>query len=305
MAVIAFILALIGIPLLGVPGLVAVALGAVAAGAINANRELKGAGLAVAAIIVGVLQVVGWTAGLCLYLLTRTPGDPGSAVAPIVGEHFDLDDVADAPDHIRRAIQCNVLIAARGRGQSSEGSGVVVEGRDGRVFVLTNRHVIEAAAGGGRVEVTFPDGGRAGGDVVWQGGEALDVAVISCPQVSATLEAARIRPEPSLTIGETVFAIGNPLGLGWSYSGGAVSAIRRLTAGDRAVRIIQIQLPLNPGHSGGGLYDAGGTLIGLNTMTTDKHVSEGIGFALAVFDLIPVLEDQAGLTLRSTHGDRP
>jgi S1-C subfamily serine protease len=61
--------------------------------------------------------------------------------------------------------------------------------------------------------------------------------------------------------------------------------------------MIQAQLPLNPGNSGGGLYDEAGVLIGINTLTTAKHTSEGIGFAIAIFDLIPLLEDEASLVL--------
>jgi len=306
LAVTAFVLALLGLPLFGLPGLVAIALGAVAVGALNANRGLKGTGLAVAAIVLGVLQIVAWTAGLCLFLLTRQAESPTDALGPAMGAQFDLEDVADSPDHIRRAIRSNVMVVTRGFGRASEGSGVVVDGRQDEVFVVTNRHVIadsSTSSADPRIEVVFPDGSRAPGTVLWQGEDAVDVAVLRCPLVSENYEAASLRAASTLTIGESVFAIGNPLGLGWSYSGGAVSAIRRFASGGRTLRMIQVQVPLNPGHSGGGLYDAGGTLIGINTMTADKSTSEGIGFALAIFDLIPFLEEQAGLTLHTSGDD--
>ena len=229
-------LAVLGLPLFGLPGLVAIALGAVAVGALNANRGLKGTGLAVAAIVLGVLQIVGWTTTLCLFLLTRQAESPATALGPAMGEQFDLADVADAPAHIRRAIQSNVMVVARGLGRASEGSGVVVDGRQDEVFVVTNRHVIadsSASALDTRIEGTFPDGSRAPGTVVWQGEEAIDVAVLRCPLVSEGFETASLRAASTLNIGESVFAIGNPLGLGWSYSGGAVSAIRRFASDGR------------------------------------------------------------------------
>jgi S1-C subfamily serine protease len=126
----------------------------------------------------------------------------------------------------------------------------------------------------------------------------MDAAVLSCSRGSGSFDTAAVRVQPALTVGEGVFAIGNPLGLGWSYSRGAISAIRRYSHEESLLRMIQAQLPLNPGNSGGGLYDEAGALIGINTLTT----AEGIGFALAICDLVPVLESQATLTLQKSQG---
>ena len=331
LAVAAFICALFGIPpallmavgagaLLGpgaglVPvvlgagaGLLGIVLGAIAIGAINVRKHVKGSAFAAAGIIIGVLTVVGWSAAGALYLMQRESwgGAPEMPVIPPLREHFTAADLADLPQPIRRAICANVLIVVSAGLRASEGSGVVLERRGDQVFVITNRHVVEGAGGGGGriasgIEITFSDGTHVEAKVTWRGPVGVDAAVLVCPRGSGTVETAPVRTGRSPTIGESVFAIGNPFGLGWSYSKGVISAIRRSTPDAGSLRLIQTQLPLNPGHSGGGLYDQAGALIGINTMTTDKHTSEGIGFAIAIADIIPFLEKEARLNLQEAR----
>ncbi len=297
LAVIAFALALIGIPLLGLPGLIAIVVGAVAAGAINSRKDLKGIGFAIAAMVLGTLQVVGWTAAGCLMLLHGEFGGPQAPISHPLADKIDLLDLASTPEPIRKAIRANVLITVTGGLRTSQGSGVVLEKRRERVYVITNRHVVDASSED--ITVTFAGGTEVPARLEWQGGKGMDVAVLSCSRGANSFEAAAVRVLPPLTVGEAVFAIGNPLGLGWSYSNGAISAIRRYAYESELLRLIQAQLPLNPGNSGGGLYDNSGALIGINTMTT----AEGIGFALGISDLVPFLESQASLKLtRATPG---
>jgi S1-C subfamily serine protease len=101
-----------------------------------------------------------------------------------------------------------------------------------------------------------------------------------------------------MKVGETVFAIGNPYRLGWSHTQGVISQLRTQDFDSRRVRVIQIQAAINPGNSGGGLYDQHGYLIGINTWTADKRVSEGIGFAMALDTLLelapPMLAPREG-----------
>jgi len=303
LAITAFVTALAGIVLLGVPGLVAICLGAVAVGGINARRDLKGSGFAMAAIIIGALDLVGWAAAGTLFLLHYQELNPHSAVTESLTQQFDLDDLADAPQHIRQAVRANVKVESNSGLQSSEGSGVVIQASADRVFVLTNRHVVGGSAGvldqadAGDIQVTFADSSQTPARLEWQAPEGVDIVVLSCDAVQGAFETAVVRASPALTVGESVFAIGNPLGLGWSYSRGAISAVRRYGSEHRLLRMIQAQLPLNPGNSGGGLYDEAGVLIGINTLTTAKSTSEGIGFAIAIFDLIPLLEEEASLVL--------
>ena len=163
---------------------------------------------------------------------------------------------------------------------------------------MTNRHVIEGAAKGGRIEITFFDGRRAPGTVTWRAPAGIDAAVLACSPGNGPLEPAPIRVKPALMISEAVFAIGNPVGLGWSYGKGVVSAIRKQSHASGSLRMIQTQTPLNPGNSGGGLYDEHGNLVGINTMIMGRQGMQGIGFAIAIVDLIAFLDNQAGLKLQ-------
>ncbi len=87
-------------------------------------------------------------------------------------------------------------------------------------------------------------------------------------------------------IGSEVFTIGNPQHLDWSHTRGSISQLRLQKRGPRQVHVIQTDAALNPGNSGGGLYDKSGTLIGINTWTNDKRSSEGLGFAIALDSLL-------------------
>jgi len=312
LAVVAFVLALVGIIGLGIPGLAAIVLGAIAVGSINTNRRLQGIGFATAAIVIGVLDVVGWAVLVCILLLSGTLPLPQEA-APPLPQRFDPEDVRQAPPHIQRAIRANVAVKAHSFGFQSEGSGVVLASHGDRVFVLTNRHVVSQgrqsfeSLGETEVTIVFFDGSAVDGSVVWQAPPGLDLLLLACEPLGASFETAVARASSALTVGEEVFAMGNPLGLGWSYSAGAIAAIRRSTYEGGMLRMIQAQLPLNPGNSGGGLYDAQGELIGINTLTTDKASSEGIGFALSTFDMLPLLEAEVGVQLGegTTHEDTP
>lgn len=100
-------------------------------------------------------------------------------------------------------------------------------------------------------------------------------------------------------IGGEVFTIGNPQHLDWTLTGGRISQFRLQNRGARQIHIIQTDAPLNPGNSGGGLYDKSGKLIGINTWTNDKRFSEGIGFAIDLRSLLDL--DPPGLHV----GEKP
>ncbi len=89
-----------------------------------------------------------------------------------------------------------------------------------------------------------------------------------------------------MKVGASVFAIGNPHNLGWSHTQGVISQLRTQHIDSRQVRVIQTQAAINPGNSGGGLYDQEGYLLGINSWTADKSVSEGLGFAIALDSLL-------------------
>jgi len=157
------------------------------------------------------------------------------------------------------------------------GSGVVVSS-DG--YILTNNHVVE---GSDELSVALPDGRELPARVVGTDPKT-DVAVV---KIEATgLPAATLADSDQLRVGDVVFAIGNPLGVGQTTTMGIVSAmgrsnLRLLQEGYE--NFIQTDASINPGNSGGALVDAQGRLVGINTaIISTSRGNIGLGFAIPV-----------------------
>jgi S1-C subfamily serine protease len=173
----------------------------------------------------------------------------------------------------------------------AEGSGVVVK-RDG--IILTNDHVI---AGALKVNVLFNDGEHHAlrGTVVGADPEH-DLAVV---RVSADdLRPISLGDSNELELGESVVAVGFPLGLGGpTVTKGIVSGLDRTiqaqgetTGVERLGGIIQTDAAINPGNSGGALLDADGRLIGINTAAASAASAENVGFAIPVDEAVPTVQ---------------
>jgi putative serine protease PepD len=192
-----------------------------------------------------------------------------------------------------------VSLSVTGQGSADQGSGVVIRS-DG--LILTNNHVISAAAGGGTVTVTFTNGRTAGATVV-AADAAEDLALVQASGVSA-LPVATFGNSDALRIGDTVIAIGNELGLSNSVSAGIVSALHRKVtvsegnsspftrSGGRSTTYgdaIQTDAAINQGDSGGALFNTAGQVVGIDsaiaTATGGGSGSVGIGFAIASNDV--------------------
>jgi S1-C subfamily serine protease len=288
---------LLGVVLLGLPALIGIVLGVVALGAINTRRDLRGETFATAGILVGILAVVCWVAGAAVYF-SNNPYTPGQQYPANLPDRRRIEpaDIDQTSEPIRRAIRANVLVTVGGMTGEVLGAGVIIGRHRDQLQILTNRHVIKSAEGsvsaGRRLKVTFYDAAEQQAQIQWVAPEGLDLALIQCPAPGTEINVATTRHQAGVKVGEPVFAVGNPLGLGWSYADGVVSAIRRLNYSNGQTRMIQTQVPLNPGNSGGGLYSEQGALIGINTLTTDKYVTEGIGFAIAIEDVRPMLNQK-------------
>jgi len=96
------------------------------------------------------------------------------------------------------------------------------------------------------------------------------------------------------TFAEEVFAVGNPLEYRWSLTKGVVSSVRRMDMKGVPMKVLQTQTPISSGNSGGGLYTLAGRLVGVNTWTADKTLSEGLGFSISMETLLDQL-GKAGL----------
>jgi S1-C subfamily serine protease len=302
--------ALFSFPIIGLlTGFIAVLLGSLALGAIGKAR-LKGTVLAVGGVLLGLGDMLGWLAALAVLY--------GGTVAPRHGltefraDLTALDNLAPA---INRAMRANVMIESQGgrgllRGVAL-GSGVILKRDEGELLILTNRHVIDPdfegeVAGKDRAQlrdltpkVQLVDESIHPGEVVWVAPDGIDLALVRVACRSAEARATLWQlGRPRTPVGGNVFAIGNPQGLGWTHTQGIVSQYRIQDQGRWEVPAIQTQTAISPGNSGGGLYDQGGYLIGINTWAQDKRVSEGLNFAISLEILSklrpPFLDLQAG-----------
>jgi len=155
------------------------------------------------------------------------------------------------------------------------GSGFVI---DASGLIVTNRHLVEGAQ---TIAVVFRDGTRLPAALVGAG-QRLDVALLKVAPTEK-LTALRFGRSDRLRIGDTVVAIGNPLGIGASVSAGIVSALNRSIGESIFDDFVQTDAAIYRGYSGGPLLNASGEVVGINTAfdsTTPNGGPIGVGFAL-------------------------
>ena len=154
-----------------------------------------------------------------------------------------------------------------------KGSGFVI---DPSGVILTNYHVIDGAYD---LQVMFSDGMRVHGRILATA-ERIDLALVKV-EVQKPLTAVRWADSDKVQIGDSVFAIGNPLGLGLSVSAGIVSALNRNLMDTPYDDFIQTDAAINHGNSGGPLFDRAGEVIGVDTAIISPTTgSAGLGFAI-------------------------
>jgi S1-C subfamily serine protease len=154
------------------------------------------------------------------------------------------------------------------------GSGVLFT-PDG--YLLTNAHVVDRP---GSVKISLPDGSTHEGNVVGTD-PATDLAVVHID--GAHFPAAELGTSSKLRVGQLVVAIGNPLGFSFTVSAGVVSALgRTLRAQDGRLMdaIIQSDVALNPGNSGGPLVDSHARVVGINTAVILG--AQGLSFSVPI-----------------------
>jgi S1-C subfamily serine protease len=173
--------------------------------------------------------------------------------------------------------------------QTGEGSGFILNAQG---LILTNNHVIE---NGQKVEVTLYDKHHYKATVVTvDRGHDLALLKIDAPNlVPATLA----ETSTGLTVGQRVYAIGNPFGLSGTMTRGIISAIRSVRGPESnpIEDAIQTDASVNPGNSGGPLLNSRGEVIGITTMIASNGAdqSSGIGFAIPINTAKAVLDDFA------------
>ena len=180
--------------------------------------------------------------------------------------------------------------------QSGSGSGVVYDQTGKYTYIITNHHVIDGA---NKVQVVFSNNEYVDAEVVGSD-EYSDVAILRC-QPSFDVSVIDLGDSNLLDKGETVLAIGSPLGI--QYSGtvtqGIVSATDRTVSvdlnddkvDDWDMNVIQTDAAINPGNSGGALVNMKGELVGITNMKFSDESVEGMGFAIAISEAKPIIDD--------------
>lgn len=177
--------------------------------------------------------------------------------------------------------------------ESGSGTGVVFKIDDESAYIVTNNHVIENAT---ELEITVHGGETTTAEVI--GADSLtDLAVLKIDAKYATTK-LDFGDSSILRAGDSVLAIGNPLGLEFSntVTQGIVSAVNRTvavstSAGEWDLNVIQTDAAINPGNSGGALINTSGQVIGINSLKISEDGIEGLGFAIPSNDLIPIINE--------------
>ena len=199
--------------------------------------------------------------------------------------------VERAPDSIAalaaRVIPAVVSISVKGVAGSGTGSGFFFDS-DG--FILTNNHVIDAAARGGTINVKLSDGKKYPAKLIGRD-SSYDLAILKIDVIAApTLQLGN---SDQVQVGDAVIAIGSPLGLSGTVTSGIISSKNRaVTTGSGTgessfINALQTDAAINPGNSGGPLVDATGAVVGVNSAIatlgfTSQAGSIGLGFAIPI-----------------------
>ena len=199
--------------------------------------------------------------------------------------------VERAPDSIAalaaRVIPAVVSISVTGSSGSGTGSGFFL---DSNGYILTNNHVVEAAATRGTITVELSNGRKYGAKLIGRD-NSYDLAVLKIDVTSApTLQLGN---SDLAQVGDSVIAIGSPLGLSGTVTSGIISSKNRaVTTGNGSgessfINALQTDAAINPGNSGGPLVDSTGAVIGVNSAiatlgSSSQTGSIGLGFAIPI-----------------------
>ncbi len=243
--------------------------------------------IAATALVVGLF---GGALGGVLVSSTMNGGSAGSvfdgersAPAPLDPENGSVAAVAEA------LLPSTVQIVTRGgsgAAGAATGSGFVV---DHSGHVITNNHVVSGVADGGQIRVIDHAGRRHSATIVGRS-PVYDIAVLDVEGVDR-LQPAALGSSRSMNVGETVVAIGSPLGLSSTVTSGIISALDRpVTTGDKDessfINAVQTDAAINPGNSGGPLVNLRGEVVGVNSAiaTMGGFANDagniGVGFAI-------------------------
>jgi putative serine protease PepD len=253
-------------------------------------------------------------AAVVLALLSGTIGGflgarwgSGSDRAPVSVDAAANVTGCDVSGVSERVFPSLVTISVQGAGGSGIGSGSVLD-RQGNI--LTNDHVIAAAANGGKITLDFARGASKAPATIVGRDPSTDLAVLHVQPDTVSLTPIAVGDSSAVVVGQPVVAAGSPLGLNGTITAGVVSALSRYvdvgqgSEPSTLVNAVQTDAAINPGNSGGPLTDCSGRQVGVNSAGAQVPGggggSIGLNFAIPM-DFARSVADQMIKTGRVTH----
>ena len=221
-------------------------------------------------------------------------GSPGTAVS---SSGFDLEDATGSEMTVQEISEkvSDSVVEIRTESVSTDlwikeyvtegaGSGVIVKSNG---YIVTNNHVAEGASS---IYVTLKNGEEYKAELI--GKDSLsDLAVLKID--AKNLNAVTMGKSDQLDVGDLAVIIGNPLGeLGGTVSAGIISALdREVTIDNTPMSLIQTDASVNPGNSGGGMFNQYGQLVGIVVAKSSGSDVEGLGFAIPINSAASIIDD--------------
>lgn len=238
----------------------------------------------VAVIVVAVLlSFVSGTVGSYL-VITNVPSISKSIVENVSKLEITENSIAPAVNKVYDAVVA--VMSYKQDELLATGTGFAYKEDDGKVYIMTNNHVI---SGADKVTLILSNSDQVEATIV--GGETYsDIAVLSIDK-NDNLGIAEIGDSTEIQLGDTVFTVGSPMGI--EYSGtvtkGILSGKDRLvevsfsgSTSDYYMKVLQTDAAINPGNSGGPLVNINGEVIGINSLKLVEDKIEGMGFAIPI-----------------------
>lgn len=216
----------------------------------------------------------------------------GGGNGTIVGSTFDAKAISSL---VTPSVVSIEVVAPSGSGT---GSGSIYKTTSTTSYIVTNNHVVATAAASGTITVELTNGDLYKAKIVGRDSN-YDIAVISIQK--GNLTTIGIGDSTQVSVGDSVLAIGSPLGLASTVTFGIISALNRpVTTGNSDsqsyVNAIQTDAAINPGNSGGALVDYLGRLVGINSaIATDPSGNSsgniGLGFSIPINEAKRIIDE--------------
>jgi putative serine protease PepD len=228
-----------------------------------------------------------------LYLATNG-ACTGTRIPVVIGSGSTMDAKTIASLVTPSVVSVEVTTSSGG----GNGSGSIYKSNGTTSYIVTNNHVVEGAASTGSITIELVDGTQYKGTIVGRDAN-YDLAVVKIN--AGDLPTITLGDSTKVSVGDSVLAIGSPLGLANTVTSGIISSLNRpvttgSTGSESYVNAIQTDAAINPGNSGGALVDSQGRLIGVNSAIAtlssgSASGSIGLGFAIPITEAKRIIDE--------------